>query len=520
MTTIQDDRLRALMARLEEMTPPAPEFESLCDGSIDVRRPGVRTVVAIAAALAVIIAGLVVIGSRRNDSKPADHRPLTTHSVATDLPDGWEVKGAGDGSGAGSPGFGEAQLFATAESPAGPVVALLNADGGGFVDEPTQRNVTLADGRRAAIGTSHFADGRSLDVEAMSGTWVDVLARGLSDDDLLAIGTMIRVDAAGHSSVEGALPAGLAPVGTGPLLGGAITLDHRSSDPSDWPQGTTVTGYGPVGAPADTSIASFPTREVDSAILGAVGQVTAVVDVGGTKSGRTFAIDFGDHADLGIYRAIDGLGFLARSATLDSAQLLSVIDSLDAIDDLEWAALVDRRSAAEGTPVQNTTVESTMPPPPTYTSSEGRPIRIPLKYAVEETDDGYVSTANIPAGEVSITTRFVGRSMIAEVFLDGESLDTATVDVAQGGGAYGTPVDLDRAAFYVYAVPLSNPEAELRVTVDGNEYSAPFIEINPAYSMRIAMVLVPPQEGRTAPPTGYIYDAAGKALESLPPLTG
>jgi hypothetical protein len=519
MTTIQDDRLRALMACLEEMTPPAPEFESLGSGSSQRNRPGGRTIIAIAAALVIIITGLVWIGSRRDDSSPADQRPLTTHAVATQLPAGWEVKGATEGSGAGSPGFGDAQLFATADSPAGPVLALLNVGDGSFVDEPTQSNVTLADGRRAAIGSSHFADGRSLDVEADSGRWVDVLARGISDDDLMAIGTMVRVDAAGYSSLEGPLPDGLLSVGTSPLLGGVITLDY-SSDSSDWAQAATITGYGPVGASADASIASFPTRQVDKATLGAIGQVTTVVDVGGKSKGQTYAVDFGDHAGVGIYRSINGLGFLARSATLDTSQLLSMIDSLEAVDDDAWAALVDRRSAARGRPVENTTVASTMAPPPTYASSDVEPTRVSIEYAVTKTDTGYLATATIPAGEVSITARFVGRSVLVDASFDGESLQTATVDVGQGSGTYSTSKDVGGSSFYLFAVPASDPSAELRVTVDGYEYSTSFISIDSTYTTRIAMLLVPPTEGRTTRPTGYVYDADGKPLQSLPPLTG
>lgn len=67
----------------------------------------------------------------------------------------------------------------------------------------------------------------------------------------------------------------------------------------------------------------------------------------------------------------------------------------------------------------------------------------------------------------------------------------------------------------MWAAPESSPAAELRITVDGYDYSAPFITIDPTYPIRIAIVLVPPTEGRTRPATGYIYDADGNPLDSV-----
>ena len=512
MTTIQDDRLRALMARLEEMTPPAPEFESLRGGSFEVRRPGVRTVIAIAAAMAIIIAGLVLIGTRRNDSSPADHRPLTTHSVATELPDGWEIKFARDGTGNRSDGLGEAQLFATDQAPAGPVVALLQTGEGSYGDDDSQSNVTLSDGRRAAIGSTYFTGARLLDVEAAPGQWVGVIARGISDDELLTIGAMVRIDGAGSSSFVGALPEGVVSVGTTALVGSVVTNDYGYSDPNARPIGSTFTLYGPAAGSTGAVISSFPARPVDNAVLGVVGQVTRVTTIGGEANGSTFAVDFGTGNDAGVYRIVDGLGFLARSSTLDAAQLLSMIDSLEAVDDTRWSGLVAQREDSEATPVETSAVESTLAPPPTYDTSQDEPTPVRIDYRVTTSEDGYVSMVDIPHGEVSITSRFVGRFVHLGASFNGKVLVNFAVDVSRGTGGTTLRPD-DGSSLFVSISSGSNPAAELRVTAGGYVYSVPFITIDPSYP-RIAMIVVPPGDGHTGPAVGYIYDSEGNVLDS------
>ena len=63
--------------------------------------------------------------------------------------------------------------------------------------------VTLADGRRAAVGPSYTGGARWLDVEVTTGVWAGVLAHGISDADLLSIGELVQLDAAGRASVVG-----------------------------------------------------------------------------------------------------------------------------------------------------------------------------------------------------------------------------------------------------------------------------------------------------------------------------
>ncbi|MCU1366795.1 MAG: hypothetical protein JWN39_2434, partial [Ilumatobacteraceae bacterium] len=303
MNDVLDDRMRALMARVEELTSPAPEFESLRSRSIVTRahRPSVRALVAVAATLVLVIAGLIVIQARRDDVSLTSQRRLTTHSVATVLPAGWEAKGAVDGKpdvGAGS--LDELQVFATAAAPGGPVVGLLPTWAGTGADSATQTNVVLADGRRAALGSTHAAAARSLDVEAAPGHWVGLIARGVSDTDLLAIGTMVVVDAAGSSSFTGALPAGLIATGSTTIFGG-IDQVSLATDANQIPLGTALTGYGPVGGALDVSIAAFAPTAADRALLGLEGNVAMMTAVG-APGVTTYAIDFGDRAGVGVFR--------------------------------------------------------------------------------------------------------------------------------------------------------------------------------------------------------------------------
>ncbi len=516
MTTITDDHLRALMSRVEELTPPSPEFDALGVRRAERDVPQVRTrrfaLVTVGAAIVVLLAGLVFIGSRDDRAPHLSAERLTTHSVVTRLPDGWEAKGAIDGKpDVESAGQTEFHLYATPVSPTGPVFAVVDTWAGTFADEATQTNVVLADGRRGALGDTRLANARSLDVEVEPGRWVAVIARHISDADLLAIGTLVGADAQGTASVAGALPLGLVPAGEATFFGGVLTATF-ATDANELPLGSAVTGYGPIGAPFDTSIRAFAPTASSRAMLGLSTDVSALSAVGAAAD-RTFSSDSAPYGDHGAYVERDGIGFLATSPTLDAAQLADMLSSLRPVGDAAWAQLVTRHDETDPSPPAGATTVTSQPPPPSVAPGAPDPTPVAVAYAVAAASDGYDAAATVPAGEVVIHLRPVGRSTIIDVSLDGTSMGSTTI--SQTGGSIWNSRDLDGSSFYVSVVPVDDPTAEMRVTVDGLVYVTKFVTIDPSAPVRVAMILVPPQPGRTAAPAAHTYDADGNPLESL-----
>ena len=514
MNNVLDDRLRALMARVEEMTPPSPEFESLRTRTSVTRTthlPWARTLIAVAATI-VLITGLVVIQARRGDVSPTSQRRLTTHAVATVLPDGWEAKGALEGGDLGpDPSkVNPLQVFATTAAPAGPVVGLLYSGANTMADAATQRNVMLADGRRAAIGESLLGNGRSLDIEASPGTWIGLLANNVSDADLLAIGSRVRVAPDGNGSIIGPLPDDLVPVGSSDLLGGVQTSDFTADR---LPSGATMTGYGPIGEAFDTTIIAFTPTLLDRALLGIVGEITAMRSVGAPLS-PIDAINFGPRAGVGAYLERDGVAFIARSATRDASQLAGMLDSLQPADNQTWSDLIAQRTVAATTSTGMATADTQAPPPATLVPGTPTPTPVSVDYTITPTADGYQAVAEIPAGQTVMHIRFIGRTTLVEMSLDGKALASETFDGVSGGDA-SHPKTLGGSSAYLDIVPTTDPAAEFRVTDQDHVYSTKFITIDPRRPMRIAMILVPPLPTRTTHVSAYTYAADGTPLNSF-----
>ncbi|MCU1397626.1 MAG: hypothetical protein JWN62_735 [Acidimicrobiales bacterium] len=515
MNDVLDDRLRALMVRVEEMAPPAPEFDSLRSRSVFVsgtRRSTTRMLVAVAATLVLVIAGLIVIQSRHDDVSLTSQRRLTIHSVATVLPDGWEAKGAVDGKpDRYSGGVDELTLYANALAPLGPVLGLLSSWAGTHADSTTQTNVVLGDGRRAALGTTHEAGARSLDVEAAPNQWVGVIARGISDVDLLAIGTQVQVDASGSASLSGVVPLGLVAAGT--TTDYSVVQIGLDTDVTQIRLGVSVTGYGPVGSDSAVTVTAFAPTPADRAQLGLVGDVASMSAIG-APGATTYAVDFGDHAGVGVYRERDGVAFLARSSSRDVSQLADLLDSLEPVDDATWGRLVALRADNANSSTQDTTVVTTAPPPATVAPGATTPTPVEVDYAITSVDDGYDAVAEIPAGTVTMHLRLIGRATLVDMSLNGELIASESVD-STSGGSWSSPRNPTGGSGYLDIVPSDDPAAELRITDQDHVYSTKFITLDPANAVRIAMILVPPLEGRTAPTSGYTYAEDGTPLDSF-----
>lgn len=107
---------------------------------------------------------------------------------------------------------------------------------------PDVHNIDLGNGRRAAPGTSHLGGARWLDVEVVTGTWVGMLARNITDEDLLQIGSDMVLNDEGAAMID-ATATGLVDRRRSPLFGTTITYTLDGSDPVQWPAAVAMTEY-------------------------------------------------------------------------------------------------------------------------------------------------------------------------------------------------------------------------------------------------------------------------------------
>ena len=270
------------------------------------------------------------------------------------------------------------------------------------------------------------------------------------------------------------------------------------ADPDNLGAGAAMTGSGPVGGTAEATLVAESPKALQSSVLGLLGSVTPLADVGnGSSTDRpiTYAVDFGENAGIGVYCVSGGVAILVRSSTLTTAQISTMLGSITPADDAEWAALVAERARQHPSVVGDSrTVDSTMPPPPSYAATDTKPVAVALDYDISVVGSGdargVLATATAPVGALTTGVRFVGRTMNVDARLDGISLATASVDVnAPGSGQIGG--DRDKAYLYVYTAPVDGPVDEMRITADGYVYSTKFVVLDPTYPVRVAMILLP-----------------------------
>ncbi len=505
MSVELDDRIRAMVRRLDEMAPMAPEFEALHPPAPSHRSRRVLIPVLIGA-VALLAVALVQVGGRPRTSSSGAQ--LVPHSVADDLPDGWTVRAAGENTApAGPVGMPFAVAYATADAPFGPVVALF-AQMSSMLDTglPTVER-TRPGGLRTVIGATFGGHARWVDVEVSPGSWVGFAAAQLTDDELFQLAEQLVVDdSTGH--FEGTLPRGLTLASSTFQFFGSYIGYGPDAAPASWPGGLTMTTYGPSDRPADTSISIFPANADTRVTLGLSRDLT---DLGN----ETIAAETADDPAAYVYAERDGYGVWARSTSLDPEPLSRLVLSLRPASDAEWASLVS--SAPLAAPDGSVSVETTAAEAPTDTEAE-RPdgaerSTVNLDYTPIENG---TMTSSLPGGHpVTVQLDAIGRQLRVTVSVDNAPVYADAVDVNDTGGGGGN-IFGDGTSLHVIIYSTAEPTVARLSAVDGvTEYTAPYVSFDQSSSVRIAIVVVPARSERTTPLVIRNLDANGSNLGNI-----
>jgi hypothetical protein len=329
MSTDLDDKIRTIVRRLDELTPIAPEFETLRTVGPSNERPRHLLVPALVAAAAVLLIALVVVVRHPDTSSGAS---LTPRSVATALPDGWVALGAGEGSVDAVPQAGPgAYVYATRSAPFGAVVAFMPFSNSMIdISQPSTER-TRANGLRTVVGSAFLGSARSVDVEVSAGSWVNFVATGLTDEELFQLVEFVVVDG-DVAQLAGPLPSGLVLVSRTFGLFDPL-LSSPDSATAGWPAGMTMSLYGPTGGEADTYVSIRP-ASIDTLITLALTR--QLRDRGDGMIEATAKDDDGTY----VFTERDGYAVWARSTSLTHDGLASLVRSLTPASDDEWSSLL------------------------------------------------------------------------------------------------------------------------------------------------------------------------------------
>ena len=354
------------------------------------------------AAVAVVVIGLIAVGTNRNE--PVGNDPSDPRWILTDLPEGWSAVYATEPSERTltyQQGLLRWVLYATAAAPLGPVVAIVPDQ---FTDmaEPSTLRHTEIEGRPAVVGQSHFPGVTWLDVELTVGHWVGMTGAGVDEAGMLAIGAHLTSDATGLPILADPASVGLAYVGAGDPSQVAVLRSDAI--------GTATSTYRSA-AGEEWTLSVGPATDLGRAWAGLFG-ATSLDD------GEMFAINGPIFWELGV------LAFRLEVTTADNPDqpaMVRAARSARRATSKEWADLA-------GGDIASVSVDTTAAATETSIADEpnGSFTDVQVKTSVTKVDD-FTSrmTFTLPDGASStIDVQFLGRE-----------LDCGTISTGLSGGA-------------------------------------------------------------------------------------
>ena len=288
-----------------------------------------------------LIVGLVAIVASRDESPASEPEP-DPRWIVTELPDGWRAQSAaGPEAVSTDPNllFVETRVYATAEGPAGPIVATswqpetdsINqiSPGSGF--SASNYSESVLDGRRIV-----FADGptgqRFLYVE-LGDQWALVQARGLDDALMETIATALDVDAANDLVLDpGAIPV------VGMTYQGNPSIGAVSPAP-----GSTMSAYGAQSSQSSDPLGRMSLHvtkapSAESAWLGLESGDVTPIDIDGV-SAVEFVFGEQDTMRRILYWQRGGLDFTILGVNVEREALLAAAASVRQATEEEWSRL-------------------------------------------------------------------------------------------------------------------------------------------------------------------------------------
>ena len=464
------------------------------------RRRWLAPVVALTA-IAVVVVGLIVVGTNRNES--VGNNPARWRWLLRDVPSGWKTTTVFDSTtdaplGTSTDGF-ERNMYATDAEPLGPVLIVESTT------DPNQATDIGAllfpnalgyeeleiDGRRAALATLPD-NAKGLYVEINS-AWVSIWSRGVSDEAVRGLGRTLTANAAGRYDVAAlALPDGMHKIDMAALQNRDYVLIDYAPSNND---GTSM--YLSIAPAAATPLGrgefvyEFKAVSVDG-FSGFLGSRP-------TGDATTPTTD-----RLLLWRR-DGLDFLLSGRGVTSEQMLAAATSASPASPDEWAHLLDQGNAAS-----NDTIATGTAPPATPVDTEPALVGAPRDLAITVTVDDVSNTEQQWSGVLPTdqpwsakVTRVYDHIEMRSYSSDGTPLAslTGSIDQLIGGGQVTccSPMAITK-----------NPKATaMRVLLpNGDRYTIPLHGLPGTDGVRIAFIPMPDAT------LTELVDATGNVLES------
>lgn len=498
MSTQIDARIRSFLQRLDDAAPVPRPFEDLSNRwpHADLRRTGIRsmsthvdgrrrlTTVAALGVAALGVAGVAFVTSFVERESPAAS-PADPRQIANPLPDGWNITGAVDPKGGQEPPSVRPAwvLYATPDTPGGPVVAIIDGEGSGA--DPSDASPTqlqLSDGRDAVLGDGLFG-ARWIDVEFSPGSWTGLLARNVSDERLIDLAERLHVEAGQPPWLDIDPSVGdLALVGAGNPLWSPFLLAPVSAT-TNVPEGVSVVGYGPDDGPTEVIVTASQPTAFERASLGLIATVEPLDD-------GSLQVTFGADGSTGVYRGHGDLVIFGIGAASRFDVVRQLVDSTTSVAPSRWADLT-RRS-----PFVESDIEAAIPATTTATGAPHETDAEPTTLHVAvTTDDEDMTTYKVdyPDGTTSSVSMHVsGRTLLATGQLGKGASSTAEVQVNNIGGLTTTVANAGDDTIVVAAAPADSAATQLRITAGSTTY---LVELHPLAaglsSLRVASLVIP-----------------------------
>jgi hypothetical protein len=491
---IDDVARRAVVALRKEVSArPLPEV------SLRTPRRWIAPVVALAT-IAVVVVGLIAIGTNRNESV-GNNDPTRLHWLLRDLPLGWKPADVFDSTTSPPhqiPDVFAMNLYATDAAPLGPMLSVQGStdttqriDIGSYSGDALGYTEFDLGGKRAAFATLPNG-GRGLYVEINS-SWVYLASRNISDELLIQLAGTLAADASGHYDVAAAaLPDGFERVDP-------MTVTRRDLVTINYSSPASATGIVLLAiSPAAPALVASPPMSFDF-------QPVSVGDFSGFVGGLTSEDSNPPATAWVVLWRRDGLDFEVTGQGLTKDQTVAAAASASRASPDEWEHLLGLQSSGE-------TATAPAGTSPAEAPSDTQPAFVgePRDVAITVTVDDISSNEELWSGVLP-----TGETWTAKISRVYDRMDVRySIDGSSQGNSFGISTEGDQVSCCNPIAITKDPKAaSLRVLrSNGERYTIPLHELPGTGGVRVALIAIP--DGTFL---AELLDANGNVLESYVP---
>jgi hypothetical protein len=374
-------------------------------------------------------------------------------------------------------------LFATAQAPLGPILAVdQRGSFSGSADTDAVETET-ADGRRAVLSDGRIEGMRTVDVQVRPTTWVTLLGRGVPDATLIRLAAAATVTQDGFAELDVSVvaAAGLTPVGAGTLNNLPFGAG-RDSDPASMPVGLTVTSYTSPDVSGHIDLNTYTATPFDRAALGLLFAPTVSPD---DPEGWARVVT-GLGSTTGWFVERGGFAHMITGPAGEAATMRQILQELRPVDDATW----DQRVSLE--PATNLAATTVVVDETTAPATSPGPKRIEVETRAESFADGRyrLSLTNSTGTANQLNVRYTGRSITITQTDAQEETFTVTQDIGNVTGPSVAAQASDTGVLALVVIPITNQADHAVITIADTTYVVKLEQLDDAYPIAIAAVIV------------------------------